>query len=111
MRQRQPNRAQLREAGSARIEDPASNVQVGDSVAIVEHRTVVQAPDDSGGRGRQAEQENGLVFQVRPHFVVEVAASDDLRSLGEILIGTEMDWAIEKAMRPLRARTIARIIQ
>ena len=34
--------------GSARIEDAARDVQMGDGVAVVEHRAVTPAPDDGG---------------------------------------------------------------
>jgi hypothetical protein len=44
MRQRQPNRAQLRKARLMGIKDAARNVKVRNRVAIVEHGSVLPTP-------------------------------------------------------------------
>jgi hypothetical protein len=50
VRQRQPHRAELREARLWRIEDAARNVQMGHGIAVVQQCTVAPAPNDGGQR-------------------------------------------------------------
>ncbi len=50
--------------GGARVEDAARNVEMGDGVAVVEHRAVIPAPDDGGERGRHGEGEDGPAFGI-----------------------------------------------
>jgi hypothetical protein len=64
VRQRQPHRTELRETGSTRIEDAASDMQVGDRVAVVEHCCVTPAPNNGDRRDRRAEGQDGPTFCV-----------------------------------------------
>ena len=50
MRQRQPDSAKLKQAGRARIKDPARNVDVGNGVAIKKDGALMVIEDQSANR-------------------------------------------------------------
>ena len=103
VRQRQPHRAQLREARLVRIEDAARDVQMGDRIAIVEHRAVSPAPHDCRYRGCRAEGQHRQRFPARNRTGLSVKVRQ-LAEKDEAVV----DLLAGELLQPLGAKALAR---